>query len=104
MSLQVPVANRSLYFYAILFVLPARQTLSMNIPALALFKQPKHFLVLPQKCENHPRAETETFLSRPQPSQNQKLSLWEPWLEYLHLKVCICQEVCVSLCVSSKGF
>lgn len=54
----------------------------------SLFKQPKCFMVLPWKCASHPRA--ETFLSRPQPNQNQKLSVWKPCLEYLHLNV---QEV-----------
>lgn len=78
--------------------IPARQTPGMNIPALTLLKQPRHFLVLPQKCANHPGAETETFLSRPQPNQNQKLSVWEPFLEYLCLNVCIFQEVELTVC------
>lgn len=79
--------------------------LSLFIPARAdpkhersclLSEQSEHFILLPWKCASHPRGERETFLSRPQPNQTQKLSVWKPCLE--HSNAHVCKEVCVPLC------
>lgn len=99
MYLQVPVASSRTAFVQFSLFIPAKQTPSSNVPAPFLFKQPKHFMVLPWKRANHLRAERETFLSRAQPNQNQKLSVCEPCLEYLFLNAHICSPH-----VSLEGF
>lgn len=69
------------------------QTPSTNVPASSLFKQLKHFILLPWKRASHPRAEREPFLSRPQSNQNQSCQCGSP-----------AQNTCVSKSIFARRF